>query len=210
MNDHGFKVGLTGGIGSGKSTVADGFAALGVPVVDTDAIAHRLTAPGGDAIDAIRAEFGAAMIAADGRLDRAAMRAAVFADAGARRRLEAILHPLIRGQAERETAAAFAQGAEYLILAIPLLVESGNWHDRVDRVLVVDCPVELQIERVIRRSGLTREAVLAIIAAQATREARLAAADDVIDNSGTAVALTPRVAELHRHYRGLARRTTAS
>ena len=197
-------VGITGGIGSGKSTVADGFVALGVPLVDTDAIAHRLTAPGGAAIAAIRAEFGDAMIAADGRMDRAAMRAAVFVEPAARRRLEAILHPLIRATTAAETDAAFAAGARYVMLAVPLLVESGDWKRRVGRVLVVDCPVEVQIERVMKRSGLARADVEAIIRVQATREARLAAADDVIDNGGPVDGLAPRIAALHRKYLALA------
>ena len=194
------RIGLTGGIGSGKSTVADAFVRLGAALVDTDVIAHRLTAPGGAAIAGIRERFGAAMIAADGSLDRAAMRAHVFAHPDARRALEAILHPLIRTQSEREAAAAAAAGAPYVMLAIPLLVEAGNWHQRVDRVLVVDCPVELQIERVMSRSALDRGAVEAIIAVQASRQQRLDAADDVIDNSGDLAQLAPQVAKLHDEY----------
>ena len=193
-------VGITGGIGSGKSTVADGFVALGAHLVDTDVIAHRLTAPGGAAIAAIREAFGAQAITADGRMDRAAMRAAVFADPAARKRLEGILHPLIRAATGEGIAAAFAQGAPYVLVAIPLLVESGNWRERVDRVLVVDCPVEVQIARVMKRSGLTRAEVEAIIATQASREARLAAADDVIDNGGPVDALAGPIARLHQRY----------
>lgn len=199
-----FTVGITGGIGSGKSTVADGFVALGVPLVDTDAIAHALTAPGGAAIDAIRAAFGPAMISADGRMDRAAMRAEVFANPDARRQLEAILHPRIRAATREQTLVAFAGGAAYVLVAIPLLVESGNWSERVDRVLVVDCPVEVQIDRVMQRSGLSRPDVEAIIRVQASREARLAAADDVIDNTGPADTLPPRIAALHRQYLAMA------
>ena len=197
-----FVVGLTGGIGSGKTTVADQFAALGATVVDTDAIAHELTGPGGAAMPAIVAEFGASLAAGDGRLDRAAMRELAFRDAGARKRLEAILHPMIRDTSAARIAAA--PGA-YVISAVPLLVESGNWKGRVDRVLGIDCPEEVQIERVMRRNGLPREQVQAILAAQATRAQRLAAADDVIDNGGTPDLLPPRVAELHRRYLELAR-----
>lgn len=195
-----FRVGLTGGIGSGKSTVADEFVRLGAHLVDTDVIAHRLTAPGGSAISDIRDSFGDAMIAADGSLERAAMRAHVFAQPQARKRLESILHPMIRSQSEREAAAAVTDGAPYVILAIPLLIESGGGHDRFDRVLVVDCPIEVQIERVMSRSGLTREAVEAIIAVQASRQQRLDGADDVIDNSGDLQHLTAQVARLHDQY----------
>ncbi len=158
-----FRVGLTGGIGSGKSTVADRFVGCGAVLVDTDVIAHRLTAPGGPAIDAIRRQFGDDLIAADGSMARAAMRAHVFADPQARKTLESILHPMIRADSQREIAAAGAAGAAYVLLAIPLLVESGAAGNRVDRVLVVDCPVEVQIRRVMARSGLSREAVEAIM-----------------------------------------------
>jgi dephospho-CoA kinase len=195
-----FRVGLTGGIGSGKSTVADRFVDHGAVLVDADAIAHRLTAPGGAAIEAIRQRFGDAMLAHDGSLDRAAMRAHVFAQPAARKSLEAILHPMIRAAVDDEVAAAAQAGAVYVLLAIPLLVESGNWRDRVDRVLVVDCPLEVQIERVMKRSGLAREAVEAIIRVQASRQQRLDAADDVIDNSGDETQLDPQVARLHRDY----------
>lgn len=195
-----FRIGLTGGIGSGKSTVADEFVRLGAHLVDTDVIAHSLTAPGGSAISAIRDSFGDAMIAADGSLERAAMRAHVFAQPQARKRLEEILHPMIRSQSEREAAAAVTDGAPYIILAIPLLIESGGGRDRFDRVLVVDCTIEVQIERVMSRSGLTREAVEAIIAVQATRQQRLDGADDVIDNSGDLQHLTAQVARLHDQY----------
>lgn len=174
-----FVVGLTGGIGSGKSTVANLFAAHGVPLVDTDLIAHRITAPRGIAMPQIAAEFGDSFVATDGSLDRARMRTLVFADEGARKRLEGITHPLIRAETEREQREA--QGP-YVIVVVPLLVESGSWKRRVNRVLTVDCSVDTQISRVMSRNGFSREQVLAIIARQATREARLAAADDVIDN----------------------------
>jgi dephospho-CoA kinase len=194
-------IGLTGGIGSGKSTVADLFAARGATLVDTDLIAHSLTGPGGAAMPAIHEAFGAAVIAADGRLDRPAMRALAFSDPSARKRLEAILHPMIREQSVREVRAA---NGTYVILVVPLLVESGAWRERAHRVLVVDCPVEVQIERVMRRSALPRDQVLAILAAQATREARLAVADDRIDNASDPSALTPQVNALHALYSRLA------
>lgn len=190
-------VGLTGGIGSGKSTVAELFAARGAAVVDTDAIAHALTAPGGAAIEAIRAEFGDAVIRADGALDRDAMRERAFGDPAARRRLEAILHPMIRTESARGLAAATGP---YAMLVVPLLVESGGRAGEVDRVLVVDCPVEVQIERVMRRNGLSRARVESILAAQASRAQRLAAADDVIDNGATPDALDAQVEALHRRY----------
>jgi dephospho-CoA kinase len=194
-----FAVGLTGGIGSGKSFVADRFAARGVPIVDTDAIAHRITAPHGLAMPAIASEFGASFVAPDGSLDRPRMRALVFSDETARRRLEAITHPLIRAETERERREA---NGPYVVIVVPLLVESGSWKARVNRVLVVDCSVETQIERVMRRNAFTREQVLAIIARQATREARLDAADDVIVNSDLSPfeSIDARVDELHRQY----------
>ena len=198
-----FEVGLTGGIGSGKSTVADLFAAHGVPLVDTDLIAHRITAPNGIAMPAIAAEFGNEFVAADGALDRARMRTLVFADDTARKRLESIVHPLIRAETEREQREA--QGP-YVILVVPLLVESGTWKSRVDRVLTVDCSVETQISRVMNRNGFSREQVLAIIARQATREARLEAANDVIDNDNVSLeSLEAQVDARHRVYLSLAR-----
>jgi dephospho-CoA kinase len=196
---HRLLVGVTGGIGSGKSTVAARFAARGAAVVDTDEIAHQLTAPGGAAIAAIRAEFGDGVIRADGALDRDAMRERAFGDPSVRRRLEAILHPMIRVESRNQLAAA--QGP-YAMLVVPLLVESGDRAGGVDRVLVVDCPVEVQIERVMRRSGLTRARVESILAVQASRAQRLAAADDVIDNGGAPDALDAQVDALHRRYAG--------
>ncbi|MFM0046129.1 dephospho-CoA kinase [Paraburkholderia sediminicola] len=197
-----FAVGLTGGIGSGKSTVADLFTAHGVPLVDTDLIAHRITAPHGIAMPQIAAEFGDSFVAADGSLDRARMRTLVFSEDGARKRLESITHPLIRAETEREKREA--QGP-YVIVVVPLLVESGNWKTRVNRVLTVDCSVETQISRVMSRNGFNREQVLAIIARQATREARLAAADDVINNDSVPLdALKTHVDAQHRVYLSLA------
>ncbi|MFN8839476.1 MAG: dephospho-CoA kinase [Burkholderiales bacterium] len=198
-------IGLTGGIGSGKSTVADRLVERGAALVDTDAIAHALTAPGGDAIAPIRAAFGDGVIAADGRMDRAAMRALAFSDPTARRRLEGILHPMIRARTERGIAEAADAGAPYVVVAVPLLVESGDWRGRYDRVLVVDCPPEVQVERVVRRNGLPREQVEAILAAQASRAQRLAAADDVVDNGGAPEALAAQVERLHAAYVGLSR-----
>jgi dephospho-CoA kinase len=196
-----FAVGLTGGIGSGKSTVADLFAELGTPVVDTDIIARELTAPGGAALEAIHALFGDVVMQADGTLDRAALRRRVFADSTARRQLEAILHPRIRQAVDRALAAL---DAPYALVVVPLLVETGGYRDVLDRVLVVDCPEDLQIERVTARSGLTRDEAKAILAAQTGRAERLAAADDVIVNTTTREALRADVATLHQRYLALA------
>ncbi|MGB6242394.1 MAG: dephospho-CoA kinase [Castellaniella sp.] len=176
-----FSIGLTGGIGSGKTQVADWLAEWGAAVIDTDQIAHALTAAGGPAIEPVRQAFGPASIAADGSLDRAWMRERVFSDASVRQRLEAILHPLI-DQAVRDRAA-HTQGL-YRVYVVPLLVESGRWRDRVDRICVVDCDPATQIRRVQSRSGLTPEAIERIMSAQAARGDRLAVADDVIVNDG--------------------------
>ncbi|MBI4997275.1 MAG: dephospho-CoA kinase [Rhodocyclales bacterium] len=193
-------VGLTGGIGSGKSAAAECFAALGAAVVDTDAIAHELTGPDGGAMAAIETEFGKAVVATDGRLDRALMRRLAFEDPGVRQRLEGILHPLIRAQAEVRSRSALAGGAPYVILVVPLLVEAGDYRHRVDRVIVVDCDDEARVARVMARSGLTRAEVERIMGAQIGRQERLAAADDVIDNGGTFDDLAGQVAQLHRRY----------
>jgi dephospho-CoA kinase len=176
------RIGLTGGIGSGKSTVAAMLADLGAHVVDTDAIAHSLTAPGGDAIGVITERFGAEMITPEGALDRARMRARVFADPAAKATLEQILHPMITRLTEARAAAA-APG-QVLVFDVPLLVESGRWRKRVDHVLVVDCSAETQIARVTQRNGWPPEQVLAVLAAQASRDARQTAADAVILNDG--------------------------
>jgi dephospho-CoA kinase len=196
-----FTVGLTGGIGSGKSMVASLFAQRGVAVIDTDDIAHELTRPGGEAIEAIRTAFGASSIGADGALDRDRMRKLVFVDAAARKKLEGILHPLIRKESARRRARA---RSPYAILVVPLLVEGGVDRSRYSRVLVVDCTEEQQVERAMRRSGLSEKEVRAILAAQATREQRLARADDVIDNSGTPGALERQVSHLNEKYLTLA------
>ena len=196
-----FSVGLTGGIGSGKTMVADMFAARGAAIIDTDHIAHQLTAAGGIAIPAIRAQFGEAFLMADGAMNRVKMRETVFADPVAKRQLEFILHPLIRSETDR--AAAQARGV-YLMFVVPLLVESGTWKQRTSRVLVVDSREQLQVERVMSRSGLTEVQVRAIMATQASRETRLAAADDVIVNDGEAAALVPQIERLHALYSSLA------
>lgn len=201
MPNRKFSIGLTGGIGSGKTLVADLFAAHGASIIDTDQIAHQLTAAGGRAIPAIRDNFGNAFLTAEGALDRARMRERVFSDAGERRKLEAILHPLIAD--ETECAAQQATGS-YLIFVVPLLVESGRWVDRVDRVLVIDCPEATQVERVIRRNQFSVAQVKAIMATQATRADRLAAADEVIVNDGHPDAVAAAVARLHDTYVALA------
>jgi dephospho-CoA kinase len=190
-------IGLTGGIGCGKTTVANMFAALGATIVDTDLIAHSMTVPGGPAMAAIGAAFGEQYITPDGALDRAAMRALVFSDPAAKLRLEGILHPLIRAAAEAEAAAA--QGA-YVIFVVPLLIESGSWQGRVARVLAIDCSEATQISRVMARNGLQEAQVKAIMAAQVTRQQRLAAADDVIVNDDGIAALAPQVEALHQVY----------
>lgn len=192
-----FVVGLTGGIGSGKSTVADLFVEQGATLVDTDAIAHELTGVGGAAMPALVAEFGAAVAAVDGAMDRAAMRQLVFADPSARVRLEGILHPLIRQLSAERCRAA---GSPYVILAVPLLVESGTYRERCDRIVVVDCPESLQIERVMARNGMLVDEVKAIMAVQATRQQRLAVANDVVVNDADQAKLHAQVAVLHRKY----------
>ncbi len=194
-------VGLTGGIGSGKSAVADAFAARGAPVCDTDRLAHALTAPGQAGLSAIAAAFGDRFIGPDGGLDRTRLRERVFADAGDRAKLEAILHPLIRSAA---LAAVRSWRAPYGLLVVPLLLERGGLVGVVRRVLVVDCPEDEQVRRVMSRSGLSQSAVRAIMATQLGRAERLARADDVIDNSGPQEALEPQVAMLDRRYRMLA------
>ena len=197
-----FSIGLTGGIGSGKTTVANLFGELGAAIIDTDAIAHQLTVPGGAAIAAIRTAFGDDFITAEGAMDRGKMRAHVFADVDARKQLESILHPLIRSETAR--AAAEARG-DYLIFVVPLLVESQQWRHRTSRILVVDCSEEVQISRVMQRNAMSRAQVEAIMAAQATRADRLAAADDIIENNLDTAALMPQIAALHARYLSLAK-----
>lgn len=200
----GLIVGLTGGIGSGKSAAADMLAELGAVVVDTDAIAHELTAPGGAAMAAIGSAFGASVIAADGALDRTAMRHLVFSNAAAKGRLEAILHPLIRAESQRRCVAGLAGGAPYVVLVVPLLLESGTYRTRAQRILVVDCAEETQVARVMARNGMSREEVRRIMAAQATRAERLTAADDTVDNDSDLGKLRTQIEALHRKYLALA------
>ncbi|MBL8452099.1 MAG: dephospho-CoA kinase [Zoogloea sp.] len=201
MSARPFIVGLTGGIGSGKSAAAELFAELGAAIVDTDWIAHSLTTPGGAAMAAIREAFGDGVLSSNGALNRPAMRALAFESPDARKRLEGILHPMIRQESERQCLAA---SAPYVILAVPLLIESGTYRERVQRLCVVDCPEAVQVARVMQRSGLDEPQVRAIMAAQATRAERLAAADDVVDNAGSLDALREQVTGLHRRYLALA------
>jgi len=195
-----FRVALTGGIASGKSTVAELFAALGVPVIDTDVIAREVVEPGQPALAAVVAAFGPGVLDAAGRIDRPRMRERIFADPDARRRLEAIMHPAIRAEMARQSLAA---GGHYQVLVIPLLAEGGR-RDHVDRVLLVDVPEELQVQRLMTRDGVTRAQAEASLRAQATRAARLALADDVISNTGAADDLRAAVAGLDLKYRRLA------
>lgn len=198
-----FCVGLTGGIASGKSLAASRFAELGAEVVDTDRIARRLTAPGGAALPAIETAFGSSAVNPDGGLDRAGMRRRAFSDPQARRRLEAILHPLILAEARRETEAS---QASYVLLVVPLLVETGTaYRDLVDRILVVDCDEAEQLRRLTARDGLDADSARAMLAAQAARTERLRQADDVLDNRGTADDLLRQVAALHARYLELAK-----
>jgi dephospho-CoA kinase len=195
-------VGLTGGIGSGKSAAADEFAAQGAVVVDTDAIARELTEKGGAAVAEIERLFGSTFLEQSGAMDRKKMRDHVFADPAAKRALEALLHPMIREESARRIAAA---GGPYVILVVPLLVESPDYRSRVDRVLVVDCPEETQLARVRARSALSEDEVRAIMRTQVSRAERLAAAHDVIDNRGSRDALRKQVAALHQKYLQFAR-----
>ena len=194
------RVALTGGIASGKSTVADLFAARGVPVIDTDVIAREVVEPGTPALAAVVEAFGPEVLGADGRLDRRRMRERIFGDASARRRLEGILHPAIRAEMARRSLAA---GGPYQVLVIPLLAEGGR-RDHVDRVLLVDVPEEMQVERLMLRDGVSREQAAASLGAQAGRAARLAIADDVILNTGRADDLDHEVTALDGKYRKLA------
>jgi len=195
-----FRVALTGGIASGKSTVANLFAELGVPLIDTDVIAREVVEPGRPALAAIVAAFGPGVLDAQGCLDRRRMRERIFADPAAKQRLEAILHPAIRAEMERQSRVA---GGPYQVLVIPLLAESGR-RDHVDRVLLVDVPEALQVQRLALRDGVSREQAEAALNAQATRAERLAIADDVIQNSGRVDELKQQVRALHEKYVRLA------
>jgi dephospho-CoA kinase len=190
------RVVLTGGIASGKSTVADLFARLGVAVIDSDVIAREVVEPGSPALAEVVSAFGGDILGPDGRMDRRRMRERIFSDADAKRRLESILHPAIRAEMERQSQAA---GAPYQVLVIPLFAE-GRRRDQFDRVLLVDVPEELQVERLMLRDGVSREQALASLSAQSTRAERLALADDVIRNTGQVSELQARVAELHEKY----------
>jgi len=195
-------IGLTGGIGSGKSLAATFFRDLGADIIDTDEISHRLTGPKGGAIEAIRRAFGDAVIASDGRLDRAAMRRIVFADPGQRSRLEAILHPMIRAEVRQQLQAA---EASYAIVAIPLLLETGGAYDAwLDRVLVVDCDETLQVSRAAGRPGMDVESVRRVMANQVARATRREAADDLLENNGSPADLRAQVETLHHFYLQLA------
>lgn len=178
------RLGLTGGIGSGKSTVALMLQARGAIIIDADAISRQATATGGAAIPAVRAAFGTDAITADGAMDRERIRKLIFTDPGAKKRLEAIVHPLVGQEIEAQFQRALAQAAHCVVFDIPLLVESSHWKDRLDQVLVVDCAVDTQVARVMARSGMAEAAVRAIIQTQASRAQRLAVADVVILNDG--------------------------
>lgn len=197
-NPRPFVVGLTGGIGSGKSAVADALGQLGASIVDTDVIAHQLTAPGGAAVEAIREQFGAEFIDAAGAMDRRRMRDRVFQNAAERKRLEQILHPMIRAQNDRRILEA--QGP-YVVMVVPLLAEAVEYQKRSDRILVVDCRETTQITRVMQRSQLSEDEVKRIIATQTSRADRLAIADDVIENEGTLNWLQEAAGRLHARYR---------
>ena len=191
-------VGLTGGIGSGKTAVSDQLAQLGAGIVDTDLIAHQITAPNGVAIPFIQRQFGSEFVDSSGALDRVKMRTLVFADPMARKSLEAITHPLIREETIQQTKRLIAKKVPYLVFVVPLLIESGNWASLLDYLVVVDCPEETQIERVMHRSKLPRNEVERILKAQASREDRLTRADMVIENQGSLENLNGEVLQLHQ------------
>jgi len=191
-------IGLTGGIGSGKTAVSDLLAKFGAGIIDTDLIAHQITAPNGAAIPAIQKEFGAGFISADGALDRGKMRSLVFEKPEARKTLEKITHPLIRQETIKQAMQLSTDAAPYLVFVVPLLIESGTWLGLIDRLVVVDCPEEVQIERVMQRSNLPRQEVEKILIAQATRQERLAHADFVIENQTSLGDLEREVQSLHQ------------
>ncbi|QIT56266.1 dephospho-CoA kinase [Aquisalimonas sp. 2447] len=193
-------IGLTGGIASGKTTVSDLFAELGVPVVDADIAARRVVEPGQPALDELAAAFGQDVLTESGTLDRKRLRERAFADADLRQRLEAILHPRIHEHMEAELAAC---DGSYAIMAVPLLVEGELLH-RVHRVLVVDVPEEVQIQRLMQRDGSSREQAQAMLGAQSRRDMRLQHADDIVDNTGSVDDLRRQIADLHQHYQAIA------
>lgn len=194
-------IGVTGGIGSGKSTVCALFAELGVPFIDTDEVAREVVLPGSDGLAAVVAEFGSGVLQPDGQLDRAALRQIVFADPTLRRKLEGLLHPRIRA---RVRARIDALDAPYCLVGIPLLADRAS-QGYLDRVLVVECPEELQITRVMARDNLKREEVVTIMATQPSRTQRLSLADEIIENVGDLPAIRGEVGRLHRHYLEIAR-----
>ena len=200
MIEGAYIVGLTGGIGSGKSTVAVLFADRGVALIDADALAHALTAVNGIAIDAIRTEMGAAFIANDGSLDRVATRTSVFADANLKRKLEAILHPLIHREVENALRSVAVQKAPYVMLIVPLLLETHTYRERIHTTLLVDCPVGTQLARVQRRTGLPSDEIERIVRAQLPRALRLQLANDLVSNEKMVEALPEQVELLHQQY----------
>jgi dephospho-CoA kinase len=191
-------IGLTGGIGSGKTAVGKSLAKLGAGIVDTDFIAHQITAPHGKAIALIRDQFGSEFIGVDGALDRSKMRTLVFENPEARKMLEAITHPLIRQETILQALKLAKDGVLYLVFVVPLLIESGNWQGVIDHLVVMDCPEETQIERVVQRSNLAHHEVERILAAQASRQERLSHADTVIKNQGSLEDLEVEVQNLHQ------------
>jgi dephospho-CoA kinase len=198
LKGHALFIGLTGGIGSGKTAVSDQLAQLGAGVIDTDLIAHQITAPNGAAISFIQKQFGAEFIDARGALDRAKMRKLVFTDSVARKALEKITHPLIREETIRQAKQLIEDRVPYLVFVVPLLIESGTWLSLLDNLVVVDCPEEAQIERVMHRSKLRRSEIEQILKAQASRQERISHADMVIENLGSLEGLQAEVLNLHQ------------
>lgn len=197
-----YLVGLTGGIGSGKSTVADMFAALGARIIDTDLISHKLTQPHGEAIPALRDTFGAHIVNAQGALDRAAMRELIFSHPEEKKRLEALLHPLILAQAKQQSACP--TDAPYTLVVVPLLFENRRYSDWLHRVITVDCPENAQIQRTMQRSKLDEAAVRAIMSQQLDRKARQTLSDEIIHNNGSLEDLKAQVVGMHRRLSALA------
>lgn len=191
-------IGLTGGIGSGKTAVSNELATLGAGVVDTDLIAHQITAPHGCVIHLIQKAFGAEYIEPNGALNRNKMRSLVFANREARKRLEEITHPLIRDETIKQAQGLLRENVPYIVFVVPLLIESGNWRPLLDYIVVVNCPEKIQIKRVVHRSNLPREEVIRILKAQTSRAERLASADIVIENHGTLNQLKAEAVNLHQ------------
>ena len=198
LKDAATLVGLTGGIGSGKSAIAERLASYGASIVDSDLIAHKITSTGGLAIEPIAERFGSEFIQTDGALDRKKMRVLVFEDLQSRKALEAITHPLIRAKAIEQARLAIERQALYIVFVVPLLLESSEWFQFIDHVVVADCSEAIQIQRVMERNGLTRQEVESILQAQATRAERLAQADTVIENMGSLEDLAEQVRLLHQ------------